>query len=171
MSGKKVDKLTRTAYHEAGHAVASVMREIPFRHVSILRQDDNLGHVLAEPWGAATVKDLSVGIWNQRTVRRMEAEVDVLLAGAEALRRMGATRPSAGADSDNEKVVDIAFKLHGSGELVSAYIKWRGACVKELIDFNWNRVVAVAEALLKQNRLTAKQVRAICFPVTKRFKI
>lgn len=42
---KTSKKLVSTAYHEAGHAAAHIILEIPFKKVTIIPEENSLGHV------------------------------------------------------------------------------------------------------------------------------
>lgn len=160
----KLDRLTRTAYHEAGHAVMHVLRKVPFKYVTIVPGEGDLGHLLQAKLTQGLLEDIEAGIWEHRTFKRLEAGIDVSLAGYEAVRRAGVRNPSKGCEADFDTVGGLAIRLQE--DLADAYIVWRTACVRNLIDFHWNKVEAVTRALLEKKRLTARHVREICCPLT-----
>ena len=45
METRKLTKRERTAYHEAGHAVANYHLRLSIKKISIIQEDDSLGRV------------------------------------------------------------------------------------------------------------------------------
>jgi hypothetical protein len=46
LNRRKTQQRARTAYQEAGQAIVAIHEGIKFHHVTIMAQDDSLGHVL-----------------------------------------------------------------------------------------------------------------------------
>jgi hypothetical protein len=86
----------------------------------------------------------------------------ILLAGPAAQRRF---RPSSWrhyhGNRDHEIAVDLALRLHGDGEMATAYLKWMGLQADRLVKVNWPIVTLFAENLLRENSLDQTRIEAI----------
>jgi hypothetical protein len=163
-SKAKPDRLTCTAYHEAGHAVMSFYRHVPFRYVTIIENQESLGRVACRKLPPGIMADLAAGIREEKPRRRLEAEVDVLLAGGLAVKILGGRNPYQGADKDMATSVDWAMQINGSGEQATAYLAWRNLIVRQDLKNRWKQVEEVARALLVRKKLSRAEVKAILVP-------
>jgi ATP-dependent Zn protease len=125
-------RLEATAYHEAGHAVVSVLLGRACKHVTIVPDEtqDSLGHLRAEkPLGdplatlnnplpetaeafAAAMRGARLYEANLgRMYRRWRSDIAINLAGVRAERRLIGRRNNIGASSDYRRAVDIAYLI------------------------------------------------------------
>jgi ATP-dependent Zn protease len=168
-------ELESTAYHEAGHAVASyAMRTGPLG-VSIVPNDEELGRCRfsSQSW-LRTVED---GIPNTRTRLRVEGVIIVDLAGgqaemlfykaAKAMGRVPDDFDSAGkvnptAESDLRTAFrKISFLAKDLLE-EEAYLGFLAERARVILEYEyWPAVEAVAEELLQTRALGKRKVRAI----------
>src|SRR5437016_2249213 len=103
----KILALQRTAYHEAGHAVAASWLRVPFRYVTIVpdEQDGSLGHIRF----TALSKDFGPDIESGSKVRRvLEPRIMVGLAGCAAEAKLVGRYNWVGAHRDWRYAVDDA---------------------------------------------------------------
>ncbi len=139
--------LEATAFHEAGHAVIAVLTGRAVSRVSVVPQDDALGHVryltslineqgfpesalpldTAEEWERATEWEKREATRRLRAEGRLRAAILACLAGplAEAIHTDSDQMASVGAEQDRETAADIALHLAGGGEAASALLDER----------------------------------------------
>ncbi len=67
-----------TAYHEAGHAVMAIERQVPFSTVSIIPDGDSVGRVVSGDLPESFQPDIET---DARTRRYIEIRVMVMFAG------------------------------------------------------------------------------------------
>jgi hypothetical protein len=148
------------AYHEAGHAVASLVcgRVGKLRRVTIVPDPDsgNLGHVMH--WSTPSFRpDVQR---DTRTRLRAEAEIVVLLAGGIAERR--ATGRAPGCGSDHAKAADIALAVSAGDAEATAFMRWLTRRTENLVEVCWGAIEAVATELQARKTLRgASEVRQI----------
>jgi hypothetical protein len=51
IGAKRMTKLEKTAYHEAGHAVANFHLGLAIKEISIIENEEELGHCDGSSWG------------------------------------------------------------------------------------------------------------------------
>ncbi len=107
--------IERTAYHEAGHAIAAIRRRVRLYNASIVREATSSGRVSTR--NPLRQLDLETDT-SSPTRRRIEDQVMVLLAGpaAEAYFvevRRDAQWDAIGASADIEKAVGLLERLGG----------------------------------------------------------
>jgi ATP-dependent Zn protease len=133
------------AYHEAGHAVIHVLLGGTLQRVSIVRD---------EPPGAPMERAAGPGSGEDR--------IAVLLAGevAESLAGQRVVGVSEGLNQDRERARRLAADMTSEPEALLEAERQR---VLELLRTprHWQRVVAVAQALLAQQRLEGAQLREL----------
>jgi ATP-dependent Zn protease len=180
---------SRTAYHEAGHAVVAVVLRRAITHVSIVPTDECLGHV-QHPTGVAdpdrrTIENLKEqsladsmaaaaaylerldGGWMTEArygLRRSRARDDIAirLAGPRAEKRFSGRWDNRGARHDREHALDLADRLANDSSVTSkGILVHEDARADRILKENWPSVVAVADALLVKSHLTGREVRAI----------
>ena len=148
---------SETAVHEAGHAVAAILLDVPFERVSIVASDDHEGvvhlHASAVPLGEYDL-DFSR--------ERAEARIMVSLAGRAAASAAGFDAPS-GCEHDDETAWTLAEWLSHDEAEAEALIAYLAIRTRNLLDAPaaWTMVQAVAEVLDDALDLDAVAVREV----------
>ncbi|HEX4334322.1 MAG TPA: hypothetical protein VH062_00330 [Polyangiaceae bacterium] len=142
----------------------SLIHGRPFRHVTIERGEDSLGHVLYRAFSDRFDPELDV---SSRTNRTIEAAVDCALAGHAAEALLTGRNKWVGSTADRAHAIDMASYRCGSAQQVEAYIEWRRTVVVDSLRLSsrWDAVKVLAEALLERKRLTHKEARRIYLEV------
>ena len=158
----KSNQLWATAYHEAGHAIATIHLRVGIGRlgVSIAPSGDATGT-------CHTLKAFS-GSPELETTGRMrlgaEKEAIILLAGPAAQRKF---RPSSlrnyHGHSDRHRAIELMNCFVGSNRELEAYINWLRIRAEQLVanPFAWRTIEAVAAALFERKHLTAQEVKDI----------
>jgi len=142
-----------TAHHEAGHAVAALMRHIRFSYVTIQPNADSVGHLLLR---------------RLRPVRAMEPMHNrgiVALAGEVAQRRFNprSVRRHQGV-GDREQVAEYAIRCSGSPEIADALVRLWQLQAAALVKRFWPSIERIAAALLAGETLDEEGCRRLVFP-------
>jgi ATP-dependent Zn protease len=154
--------LEATAYHEAGHAVATIELGRAVRRLTILPD--------AEQSSRGHCQGTTEGEWfhpaynsDGRTRARVEQRLMITLAGAIAERHFTGHRNNVGASADDAKAVGLARSFCGSTREADAYLGWLAVRTELLIThpLHWPTVKALATALLTEKMLSGKRVREI----------
>lgn len=157
----KDKNLRATAHREAGHAVLAWWVGQRFKHVTIARDDDSLGHIAFEEhpqWFTdAVARGLSALGECPREAEKIEIasrtfierEIVHLFAGqlAEARFRGECQRL---IHADNQRAVDMAVHLHVQ---VDEYLDSRWSVSQELVERFWPQIQALATALFEEETL------------------
>lgn len=151
------DERTRTAHHEAGHAVLYTVLKLGCEKTSIEPdEDDELGHT----WHAAEGGEL-FGFANDAHYLR---HAIACYAGYEASRRwtpgLKGLRRSANGDYQIAAghLKKVASDDDESLRLLTQYAKRRSSV---LVDHYWPEITAVAEQLIELGTLTGDQVESL----------
>lgn len=164
----KLTSLKKTAYHEAGHAVAHHYLFLSFKYVSIIpdEQEGTLGHVQSK-YPESFRPDFEI---SNRNRLRLEREIMACLAGHAAEIIYSGHENWVGASQDNHLAIHLALYVTKSNEEIEAFIKWMQIRTMELLKnpIKWLVVESVAEELLKNKRLKAKDVKRIISVVVKK---
>lgn len=152
-----------TAYHEAGHAVAAVRLDRPFKSATIVPADDYWGVVMLKPFGNFH-PDYETDL---RTLDRIERSILVLLAGGYAAKRFTGRYNRVGARQDWRDVHDLAFYRESHPQVLGKYLDYLVALSKAWVDapLNWVPIKRVAAALLERETLSAKEVKRIVWDI------
>jgi hypothetical protein len=128
------------AHHEAGHAVTAVFNFVPFRYVTIIRdegsseEDASLGHVLI----AKCPKWFTPGeAITDRTFVFARRLITINFAGQLAEVRLRGRRSRQGAKSDNLSAINTAFCLCGSKKTAEAFMHYCWCLVSDMIADRW----------------------------------
>jgi ATP-dependent Zn protease len=164
MMDPKVKKLTQRAYHEAGHAVARIRLGLPFRHITIIPDDEkeNLGHVCSGP--------LLVFFQPDCDSRELaEDHVIALLAGLLAEKRWTGVFNIFGAQGDMRQIMTL-ISYFATGEESQAYYAFLLDRAKMFVqnEINLAGIRAIVEELLARERITDKEARRIFDESTRR---
>ena len=152
---------TRTAYHEAGHALIALALQLPIATVTIDPSGDVLGSViLAKPvndTGAPLDRSLTpedratVGVW----------DVAWSIAGLLAEQLAFGSEEGAGCAGDLRKV---AIAVERTDDAAGTHEwQWRRQteeCVERYLRTNWGAVTTLALALLAKRTMSGAEVRA-----------
>jgi len=176
-----------TAYHEAGHAVLQAMLPDadPLHKVTIIPRGQSLGSTTSLPskdrmgyglkWLNATMRVLCGGrIAEEKATNNIcsGAAMDIAMATSMARsmilewgmsQRLGFVR-YAGADTREMQLPEKEYSDETAriiDEEIKRFVDEAYADAKKLIDENWDKVVAVAEALLKYETLAADEVKRL----------
>ena len=151
-----------SAYHEAGHAVAAIRTGIGIGRsgVSIAPGEhfSGMDHLLKRFSG--NPDKIATG------TMRLGAEKHAIasLAGELAQRKF---RPSSvrsyHGQTDRHNAVKLMSYFVSSDRELSAYLKWLKIRAEQLVgnDATWTMIEAVAKALIKRDRLSAKEAKEI----------
>jgi hypothetical protein len=157
-------KLERTAFHEAGHAVASHMLDLPIREVNVIAEGGRLGVCKGYkcPSFSPDIDGYDNGIAAPKSLVRIDREIVVLLAGHEAERRYSGRRNHVGARSDNRAAIDLAYYRCGSDAEAQAYLRWLAIRTADLLAREVVRraVELVASRLLADHKVKGRDVVA-----------
>ena len=148
----------RTAYHEAGHAVAShLCKYAPnIRKVTIVPTEEAHGHV--SPYAESSFQPEF-----NTDLRRIVDRVTVLLAGNEAVKKLTGRYDNRGASEDRSEAVNLALYETGSSEETAALINWVQVRTKNLVDFHWDYIRAVATELLQRKTLSGRATSKVIY--------
>lgn len=180
-----------TAFHEAGHAVAHAVLNLPFEYVTIVPDDDAAGHIaydrpdeILEKWNDGDRDDANLR-------HHIERELITTLAGLTAQRRQfprshgrmnyklsedavclpdatgfalkpGMRLASPGADYTTAS--RIVHDLFGDNDVATEYLVYINARTLALIRDQWNAVERVAHALIERQRLDYDDVLRLTYP-------
>jgi hypothetical protein len=166
--------LRATAYHEAGHAVASVFLDVDFEKVDIIGHEQAAGHIIyADPEPEIQAALESGDRDDPRVKQWVEHSLIVTLAGAIAHSdwRFGSTGdaefpgvgkiPELGSDLSNvmRRINDLGY----TGKVAETYQRDLAARAEALVKEYWPMIQKVAEALLEYKILFADDVHQLVF--------
>lgn len=168
----KPQELTRTAYHEAGHAVAGFHFGRAIEYVTIEPNAYSLGHILFKRWVeefARIVKSSTLNLkpWKAsvdlRTQARVESLVVMIFAGGIAEERFAGSYNRRGALCDERQAKTLAQFVYADERILKKYLTFLYARAATLLaDYGrWDQVEAVAGHLLRVKRLSGRGLRDI----------
>jgi hypothetical protein len=153
------------SYHEAGHAVAALDIDDRLISVSIVPQDETLGHpryIRTPGWLKPDAETTPKG--------REFIETAVLgtLAGPAAEAHITGGWKEIRASSDYHDAAEFASYLFSEREVVEAYLDFKIVEAKNWIkhEGRWARIKAIANEISEQKELSRERVRDICVRVT-----
>lgn len=155
-------RLERTAYHEAGHAVARYVLHGRLRYVTIVPDPDegSLGHCTGASLPSAMKVDVE---HSSRYDRILEREITILLVGQAAEWRFTGRHNRSGSENDLHRAIDCALYLVGSDEELDAYVNLMEVRAKGFVaqPDHWAAIEALAAALLQEERIGYRRARQI----------
>ena len=157
MKPKSVEK---TAYHEAGHAVAAFHMRRSFRYVTIEPDEESLGHVMYTKFSDSFRPDID----SDRKIRKpLEKAIITAFAGPIAEQIFSGRKNPIGASRDFHSASDYVSYLCVSSEESEAYINWLWIKTKKMImnPTKWCSVKRLAEELLDCRRIGYVKARKI----------
>lgn len=159
MEARKLTKRERTAYHEAGHAVANYDLGLAIKEISIIPDDDSLGRVKG-----STFNDFNPEIdTDSRTRYRAEKMIISNLSGYLAERMFAPKGSRIGAGQDFGMAIDLAMSQCGSTRETNAYVKWLEIRAEQILKMPLNKysIEVLAHKLLEKERLNGRKAREI----------
>jgi hypothetical protein len=160
-------RIERTAYHEAGHAVAAYLRRLRFTNISIIPDRGTLGRCeFSEAPVIIDLKTHSIA----RARRRIETLIIVSLAGIVAEHLLTGRHNWRGAQADLQDAARYAAYVTGSDDELGAYLRWLSEHTKMLLSAPpcWLAVRQLAAVLIEDRRLGERRARAIIAEALKR---
>jgi hypothetical protein len=149
---------TATAYHEAGHAVAHYALGRTIRRVTIVPDDDTLGHLRGRVLHDS--EKLRSGLFEFDTLKELKAAEDEIvcaLCGPIAEARFTGKENEVGASGDYETVAKIVLALHATGDVADAHLAYLEAQAREIVEVLWYLVEALAAKLVTGERSRSRR--------------
>ena len=142
----------RTAYHEAGHAVAAFELGVPFREVSIAATTDSWGYLLSTP---LRLREPDVYTMSPRTRDWLERRIIVGLAGREGNRLLTGRYDHRGAGNDYQQALNLTLHIVDSSEEAEAYLGWLAVRARQIVQAQHRRplIEALVEALMAEQTI------------------
>jgi hypothetical protein len=153
-------QLESTAYHEAGHAVMRFLLGMSVHEVSVVPNEETLGHCT----GSSLRAPLDLLVWGDGHRRRkVERYILVSLAGGAAEAAFQGRYNWRGMELDLDCAIDLALKVCGGEAEAGKFAEWLLERARNLIiqDHTWAAVRRIAAALLKERRLSGRRAKAI----------
>ena len=152
-------RLLRASYHQAGHAVAYLLTNIPFEYVTNRPNSDTLGYIQASSNdGFADLKSNSFYIpSNFNTFFEYSF---ICIAGYVTEKIYGFSYNSVGAHLDFQSLVNVTLS-DLTDMLNTNYQKFMIQYTKEVLEKHWTEVKAIAEALTERKTLSYNQVKKV----------
>jgi hypothetical protein len=150
-----------TAYHEAGHAVCSLLQDVSFKHVTIKpnKADGSRGECKSSRRAPANIKYDD----SPRVRQWIESEVIIFAGGYVAQQFFAKKRIFGGAQGDWSAILGL-LRLHSrSMDEISAHHALLTIRARNLLlqPFSWRMVEAVAKELLRGHILKFKETREV----------
>ena len=163
MNKSDVNRLKSTAYHEAGHAVAALSKNIPITEVTIVEKDDS--------WGDCLHTGV-MGFYHQDMRQRKQIARDCIIVSYAGLQAEMLFNPDADKNKSQEDDSNAFYLsrqwcvLPRSCRCVGDDAHWNYLHrlqreAHRLVKRHWIAIVAVAEALLGHKTLTGDEVSKI----------
>lgn len=151
------NELHRTAVHEADHAVVAHLLHVKIRYVTIVPEEDSLGHVKPH-----VVHFGRHGVFDDRLKGsdRAERHIMVYFAGQLAQRKFAPrSRWRLGGEHDQKEAMDLFWHISHPDQKarnLQLALLWRKT--ECCVEGGWKEINAVAKALLARRTLTLDDV-------------
>jgi hypothetical protein len=157
---RRVSRIERTAYHEAGHAVAAYVRHLRFTSISIIPDRGTLGRCEFSETGVVIDPESGTQL---RARRRIETLIIVSLAGVIAESLLTGRHNWRGAHADLHDATRYASFVTGNVEELRAYERWLWEHTRTLLGARpcWLAVQQLAVTLIEDRRIGERRARAI----------
>ena len=145
-----------TAYHEAGHVAASIILHRRFKSVTIIPNEEALGHVASCPMPKRVVEALKLGAVPPKLREELEDEIIIYLAGNLGMRLVRKRLPRINNFPDYHTALDFAARVCGGDlEEVEAYFHWLYVRARQIAETErFKRLTrCIAEALMDKQSL------------------
>lgn len=152
-----------TAYHEAGHVIAHFVQGLTIDNVSIVAADDYFGICYSPP----PMLYETTGARERRQVAR--ASIVASYAGYEAEQMLNPNAPDYHGRDDYENAFELSREFgvlprrcsFVGDEFHMAYLRRLQGEARSLVRKNWDKVQAIAQALIKNNSLSREEAESI----------
>ncbi len=160
---RRLTRLERTAYHEAGHVVAHCLLRLPFAYVTIVPDEECLGHVHGTESSKRNREALEFGPPSLRVCDYWQRQIIAMYAGEAVTKHITGRHDWRGGRRDHHDVMDISMRLCGNEKEWNAYMAWLGLQATGIITApsQWKAVEAVAKALLVEKKISAQRCRRL----------
>lgn len=165
---RKPDRITISAYHEAGHAVVAYDQGVRVHGISVVPDEGRMGHIAID---TLHLNRLAVTFHNNKGARNrftMERHVMVLQGGHAAVRRLDSAgaelaRTAQGEGSDLNIAMGLVRAFATSEREAEKYYQWLDARTEGILSspMRWFQVRMLATALLEHRQLGTRKVREI----------
>ena len=162
---KRATRLTRTAYHEAGHAVMCWWLRKHIKGISIIPEGDSLGRIVH---GKPMLKDIEGfnTFWDTHSRKHFEIERQIMVsfAGCAAESLLTGRNTRAGSEGDYRQTAGFLFNLTGNdSELATAWGNYLYTKAKSILSMPvcWQAVEALAGELLVRKHIGGRKARQI----------
>ena len=149
-----MDDIKALAYHETGHAIVSILVGVPFKHVTIIANEEMLGHIKPNSVFSLAV-GLNVGNQNEQASDTATRMAMMMWGGDVAEEIYLGHRPKDRSWTDLRDIAEIASKR---SEQPAIWAKDLRREVKQKLQDTWAYVELIATALLEKQTLTSKEV-------------
>lgn len=154
----KINQLTRTAYHEAGHTISAIHLKLSFQYVTINQKGSILGFTRNK-----LPKWFDPNIIDERIEKRIIKEIVNFYSGEATEFILTRKHHSLEANSDYKHIVKLAYSIYGNKNDMEILLR---RMEKRAYDYVkkphiWQQIKLIAEELLKRKVLKANEVRKI----------
>jgi hypothetical protein len=140
--------LERTAYHEAGHAVAHHHNHLGLQRISIVRTGNSLGHCDSGNIRlVATLAKLEMGYIDLKTRVYAERQIQAFLAGLTSEWLLTVKRTWRHSQQDLDNAENLARSLERSSEATSALLTLLRIRTEGFLKNHWREVEALGVVL------------------------
>ena len=158
---EKPERDVQIAYHEAGHAIASILLRRTFKFVSIRKWQGSEGRVHCNPSGDVWHKIYAKDTPEKKRRKLLEREIKVSQAGPIALLLFTTDCGILCIPDKKEPDFEEIREYQEIGGFSNEEIDVFEADITALLADHWFLVEAVAEALMEAKRLQYRQIRNI----------
>lgn len=161
----KKQRLERTAYHEAGHAVICFGIRCDFSDITIVETEEFYGNFRHGRWYSVDRNE-----WYSQDIQGMIWDILVTLGGPAAENQFVGKTVRLNSTSDGDyadawECLGLIYEGLGSNEVgateAKKYIEYLEQVVKNYLRKNWNFVERLAQALLAEKQLTYKGAKEL----------
>lgn len=164
---KATSRLEKTAYHEAGHAIVAHFNYLHFKHVSIKKNSESLGHVSFIKPADSFFGKMEMAARSSLTPYlhdRVQKHIMVCLAGNLAVKIATGRRDFIGASFDHREAIELTERLGYGGHILPAYIRFLRLLTEAMLQRRWKFVEAVKTALIEKRYLSRPEIGEVICP-------
>jgi hypothetical protein len=141
-----------TAIHEIGHCVAYNEFGLKFKYVSIVKENDTLGHVAS----LGIFKIASFDYFNIKkscSQKRLEAEIVISICGNTAECKY-LNKKNTKKDEDYSKYSELIFRMYDNPIIMRKYYLFLNSIAENIIERRWDLITHLADILLIKKTLS-----------------